>query len=51
MAKAARLGRAPPLLVALAYSVQLRHAVPMDPRDMPVDILVTADGLIRRGPA
>ena len=47
-AKAARLGRAPPLLVALAYSVQLRDSVPMDPQDMPVDLLVTAHGIVRR---
>jgi hypothetical protein len=48
MAKAKGLGRSPPLLVALAYSVQLRDSVPMDARDMPVDVLVTADGIVRR---
>lgn len=48
MAKAKALGRSPPLLVGLAYSVQLREAVPMDSRDMPVDVLVTADRIVRR---
>jgi 5-formyltetrahydrofolate cyclo-ligase len=35
----------PPLL-ALAYSPQLIQAVPMEPRDRPVDALATAVGLV-----
>jgi len=34
----------PPLLVALAFRAQIFPAVPCDPHDQPVDILITADG-------
>ncbi|KAM0952087.1 putative 5-formyltetrahydrofolate cyclo-ligase [Dioscorea sansibarensis] len=44
---------AQPLLVALAYSVQImeENVIPVTPNDMPVDALVTASGVIPITPA
>ncbi|MEW5302269.1 MAG: hypothetical protein WDW36_005070 [Sanguina aurantia] len=45
--QAAEQGRQPPLLVALAYSVQMMEdAVPVDSHDQSVDAIVTAAGII-----
>ncbi|KAL6750508.1 5-Formyltetrahydrofolate cycloligase [Haematococcus lacustris] len=41
--RAAEACRPPPLLVALAYGVQVRGDIPVDQHDQEVDILVTAD--------
>ncbi|KAK3241681.1 hypothetical protein CYMTET_48578 [Cymbomonas tetramitiformis] len=40
----------PPMLVALAYSPQIRDSVPMDPHDRPVDFVVCADQVILGAP-
>ncbi|GAB4822645.1 hypothetical protein N2152v2_009691 [Parachlorella kessleri] len=37
----------PPLLIALSYRAQLVERVPIDPHDLPVDVIVTADEVIR----
>lgn len=44
---AAGQGRPPPLLVALAFRAQMVDAVPVADNDEDVDLIVTADGVLR----
>ncbi|MEV4557071.1 5-formyltetrahydrofolate cyclo-ligase [Kitasatospora sp. NPDC049285] len=49
LARLARAG-AHPLLATLLYSHELREAVPAEPHDLPVDAVVTPDGVTRFSP-
>eukprot|EP00197_Chlamydomonas_leiostraca_P011107 CAMPEP_0202877842 /NCGR_PEP_ID=MMETSP1391-20130828/31242_1 /ASSEMBLY_ACC=CAM_ASM_000867 /TAXON_ID=1034604 /ORGANISM="Chlamydomonas leiostraca, Strain SAG 11-49" /LENGTH=228 /DNA_ID=CAMNT_0049559943 /DNA_START=57 /DNA_END=743 /DNA_ORIENTATION=+ len=40
-------GHQPPLLVALAFQAQMAECVPVDDHDEPVDVVVTASGVMR----
>ena len=44
--KAARKGWTPPLLAGLAFQTQIVSDVPCDAHDQPVDVLVTAEGVM-----
>ena len=44
---AASQGRPPPLLLALAYSVQMVETVPVADNDEDVDLIVMAEGVLR----
>jgi 5-formyltetrahydrofolate cyclo-ligase len=45
--RASARGWHPPLLAALAYRSQIIEHIPMEDHDKPIDILITADGVLR----